>query len=64
MANIRSQNKGIAGCPKRSKKVVSCLACRWWLVVSPNGRSVLVGWPKNRGWLHCLFSRVPYASNK
>ena len=38
MADMRSQNKGAAGCPKRSERVAGCLACRGWLVVSPNGR--------------------------
>ena len=43
MADMRSQNKGAASCPKRSERVDGCLACRGWLVVSPNGRGG-VGW--------------------
>ena len=54
MADLRSQNKGLAGCPKRSERVAGCLACREWLVVSPTcrGGGVLVGWTKGRGSLH------------
>ena len=37
MVDMRSQNKGAAGCPKRSERVAGCLACRGLLVVSPNG---------------------------
>ena len=45
MADLRSQNKGLAGCPKRSERVAGCLACREWLVVSPNCRGGGgVGW--------------------
>ena len=64
MPDMRSKNKGVVGCPKRSEKLTGCLACRWWLVVSSNGRGGLVGWPNDRGWLHHIFSRVPHASIK
>ena len=47
MVNMRSQNKGVTGCPKRSKRMVDYLACRWWLV-SPNGRG-------GEGWLAGLW---------
>ena len=43
MVDMRSQNKGAAGCPKRTERVAGCLAYRGWLVVSPNGRRG-VGW--------------------
>ena len=53
MANLRSQNKGLAGCPKRSEIVVGYLACREWLFVSPKSKGGwLAGWLKGRGWLH------------
>ena len=53
MVDMRSQNKRVIDCPKRSKRVADCLAGRWWLVLSPNDRERggLVGWPKDRGWL-------------
>ena len=41
MANLRSQNKGLAGCPKRSEIVVGCLVCREWLFVCPKSKG---GW--------------------
>ena len=41
MTNLRSQNKGLTGCPKKSERVASYLACRKWLVVSPKSRG---GW--------------------
>ena len=44
MADLRSQNKGLAGCPKRSERVAGCLACREWLVVSPTCRGGGGGW--------------------
>ena len=48
MVNMISQNKGVTGCPKRSKRMVDYLACRWWLVVSPDGRG-------GEGWLAGLW---------
>ena len=38
MADLRSQNKGLVSCLKKSKKVTGYLACREWLVVNPKGR--------------------------
>ena len=42
MVDLRSQNKGLAGCPKRKGGWL------FWL----KSRGGLVGWPKGRGWLH------------
>ena len=44
MVDMRSQNKGVIDCPKRSKRVTDCLAGRWWLVLSPNDRERGVSW--------------------
>ena len=45
---MRSQNKGVSGCRKRSERMVDYLACRWWLVVNPNGKG-------GEGWLAGLW---------
>ena len=45
MANLRNQNKGLTGCPKRSEIVVGCLVCREWLFVCPKSKG---------GWLASL----------
>ena len=55
MADLRSQNKGLTGCPKKSKKVAGCLAYRKWLVVSPKSRG---------GWLAGLWVEGNYINWK
>ena len=59
MANLRNQNKGLAGCPKRSEIVVGYLVCREWLFVSPKSkRGWLVGLKVEGGYIMCCWSRV------
>ena len=41
MVDLRSQNKGLVGCPKRLEIVVGCLVCREWLFVYPKSKG---GW--------------------
>ena len=49
MADLRSQNKELAGYSKRSKIVVGCLVCREWLFVCPKSKGVWLAGLKVEG---------------